>query len=383
MSESNELAPLSWWQAFWTENDRCLHGEAASQAENLDNWPVFPRFTTDRPRVPVLVELGEDWIIDRMGVSYRRYIQDFDFQQQVRDACAERLLAEIGFRLKPKVDSSSLLHGSIYGNPIHYPENSTPWLGHIVHSLEDIPPLMARLERADLTQAGLTPWFVEGYRKLNRPYRWRILHDASAVHGPGTILGFLCGIDDFMLYLYDAPGLMQALLDLIGRLTVEYSRTVRRLTGAPASGVSLFDDIAGLVSPKHFQRFFLPVYERIYGELAPGPQDDRFYHNDARVDHLLAYLRGLGIDGINPDPETDPAQLRRELPDAILYGCVPPLLLKDGAPEQIKAAARRSIELAGEGGGLVLTTAGSINMGTPYVNLQALCQAAEEFGRYG
>jgi uroporphyrinogen decarboxylase len=93
-------------------------------------------------------------------------------------------------------------------------------------------------------------------------------------------------------------------------------------------------------------------------------------------------LRELGVNGINPDPDTDPALIRHALPRAIIYGCVPPLILKDGTPEQVMEAARRSIELAGEGGGLVLTTAGSINTGTPYTNLRALCSAAEQYGRY-
>jgi hypothetical protein len=45
-----------------------------------DGWRApTSYFTTHRPRVPVLVELGEDWIVGRMGASYRRYIQDFDF----------------------------------------------------------------------------------------------------------------------------------------------------------------------------------------------------------------------------------------------------------------------------------------------------------------
>lgn len=378
--------PGDWWRSFWAENDHCLSGHLAQPGACPDNWPVRPAFTTERPRVPILVELGEDWIIDhmggRMGVSYRRYIQDFDFQQQVREACAARLEAEIGFHLKPKVDSSSLLHGSVYGHPIEYPEDSTPWLEHIIHSANDIRPLIARMERVDPAQAGLVPWFVNSYRKLNRPYRWRILHDATAVHGPGTILGFLCGINDMALYLYDEPDLITALLNVIGDITVKYSRTIRRLTGGPTTGVSVFDDVAGVVSPRHFQRFFLPVYQKIYGELAPGPDDDRFYHNDARVGHILDILRELGVNGINPDPDTDPAVIRRSLPQAIIYGCVPPLILKDGTPEQVTEAARRSIQLAGEGGGLVLTTAGSINIGTPFVNLRALGRAAEQYGRY-
>lgn len=375
-----DAAAQRWWRAFWEENDRCLYGDLDPALG--DARPVRPAFSPDRPRVPVLVELGEDWIIERTGASYRRYIQDFEYQQAIRAACAETLLRDIGFHLKAKVDTSSLLHGSIYGMPIAYPEDSTPWLEHNIRCVDDIKPFIKRLEHIDLAQAGLVPWFVAAYRALNRPYRWRILHDPTSVHGPGTILGFLCGINDMMLYLHDAPDLMQALLRAISEITVAYSRAVRRLTAAPATGVGVFDDVGGLVSARYFGRYFQPVYEKIYSELAPDAADDRFLHNDARVGHLLDIFRDLGVNGINPDPETDPALIRRKLPGAVIYGCVPPLILKDGAPKQVMAAARRCIELAGEGGGLVLTTAGSINLGTPYGNLRALGIAAEEYGRY-
>lgn len=370
----------AWWRAFWAENDRCLYGDHDPALG--DARPVRPRFSAKCSRVPVLVELGEDWIIDRTGASYRRFIQDFDYQLETRARGAALLDAEIALHLKPHVDTSSLLHGSIYGLPIEYPENSTPWLEPVIRSAADIRPLIARMERTDLAQAGLVPWYTANYRRLGRPYRWRILHDSTSVHGPGTILGFLCGINDMMLLLIDEPDLMGALLQLIGEVTVEYSRTVRRLTAAPMTGVGIFDDVAGLVSPGFFRRFFLPVYEKIYAELAPGADDDRFLHNDARVAHLLGFFRDLGVNGINPDPTTAPAEIRRQLPGAIIYGCVPPLVLKDGRPEQVLRHARQSMAAAGEGGGLVLTTAGSINLGTPYENLRALAEATECYGRY-
>ena len=369
-------------------NNACLYGPE-NELDNrdprvsaLDDLPVRPAYTTKRAHVPVLVELGEDWIIDRTGANYRRYILDHEYQTAVRKDCEALLLEDIGFRLKPKVDTSSLLHGSVYGNPVEYPEGSTPWLGHVIREPGDFRKLLAAMEKADLSKAGLVPDFVRRYRALGRPYRHRILHDPTSVHGPGTILGFLCGINEFALFLYDEPDLVKEVLALVARVTVEYSRTVRRLTGGPASGVGIFDDVGGLVSPEQFREFFLPVYETIYGELAPSPADDRFLHNDARVEHLLPLFRGLGVNGINPDPAVPPGTLRRELPGAIIYGCVPPLLLKDGSPEEVFEAAKRSIDAAGRDGGLVLTTAGSINMGTPYENLKALCFAAQSYGRF-
>ncbi len=368
------------WKEFWRINTISLYG--GEPTGPIDALPVRPSFDRNKPRIPVLIELGEDWIIQKMGVSYKRYIQDADFQQEIRRACAVQLKQDLEFYLKPKVDTASLLHGSIYGNPILYPEDSTPTLEPILHTAEDVKALIHRMEETDLSCAGLVEEFVRRYKELGKPYRWRILHDPTAVHGPGTILGFLFGISEFLLFLYDEPELSAALIDLVARLTVRYSRMIRNLTQAPFTGVGVFDDVAGLLSPELFERFLLPAYHYIYSELAPDQQDDRFLHNDAAVGHLLPYFRELGVNGINPDPDTPPSYIRKELPRAILYGAVSPLLLRNGSPAEVFHAAKQCIEEVGMDGGLVLTTAGSINMGTPYENLLALCYSSYRFGNF-
>ncbi len=379
--------PTGFWRDFWKGNNACLYGKGRGydnrdpQAAILDSLEVRPAYSVDRPHVPVLVEFGEDWVIEKTGANYQRYIRDHDYQVSTREACAATLLRDIEFRLKPKIDTASLLHGSIYGNQIKYSESSSPWLDHAIHEPDDVRKLIARMEKADLAKAGLVPEFVRRYKALDRPNRWRIEHDTTAVHGPGTILSFLFGISDFMFFLYDEPELAKELIALVARLTVEYSRTVRRLTGGPPDGVSFFDDVSGLVSPDLFEEFLLPAYELIFGELASSPGADRFLHNDARVGHLLPFFRRLGVNGINPDPETPPRMIRDGLPNAIIYGCVPPLLLKSGTPEEIYLACKGIIDEIGRDGGLVLTTAGSINAGTPYENILALCYCAQEYGR--
>ena len=58
-----------------------------------------------------------------------------------------------------------LLHGSVYGMGIEYPEDSTPWLAHIIHSVRDIPPLMERMQQVDLAAAGLVLWHGEAQKE--------------------------------------------------------------------------------------------------------------------------------------------------------------------------------------------------------------------------
>jgi len=261
----NGLHDRGWWLQFWEANDRTLYGTEFLNHGNGDSLlPCSSSSGDSSLQIPVLIELGEDWIVHYTGSNYRRYIQDIGYQQGVRKECAMRLDETIGFRLKPKVDTSSLLHGSVYGNDIKYPENSTPWLEPLLRGIEDIKPFIKRMETVDPLKMGLVPDFISGYRNLGRHYRWRILHDPGSVHGPGTILGFLFGINNAALLLCDAPDLMSDLLSVIADVTIRYSQGVRFQTGFSAEGLGIYDDVAGLFSPVHFAKFFLPVYARLF-----------------------------------------------------------------------------------------------------------------------
>ena len=54
----------------------------------------------------------------------------------------------------------------------------------------------------------------------------------------------------------------------------------------------------------------------------------------------------------------------------------------EGTPEQVLAAARERIAIAGPGGGYILSTACSIPPAAPPENVLALTEAAERFGHY-
>lgn len=54
----------------------------------------------------------------------------------------------------------------------------------------------------------------------------------------------------------------------------------------------------------------------------------------------------------------------------------------NGTPEEVKREIRRQIEAAKTGGGLVITTGGELDGGTPPKNIDALLWAVEEYGSY-
>jgi uroporphyrinogen decarboxylase len=97
--------------------------------------------------------------------------------------------------------------------------------------------------------------------------------------------------------------------------------------------------------------------------------------------HHLDALREIGVNAVNIDPYIEPKQILEKMPDVVVYGQIPPTkVLLYGTPEQVYECAKRDIEQAGPGKHLVLCTAGSINPGTSFENLKAMCRAAEDFG---
>jgi len=67
------------------------------------------------------------------------------------------------------------------------------------------------------------------------------------------------------------------------------------------------------------------------------------------------------------------------LPDAFIYAGIPPLLLAEGPVEEIYRTAYSALEMMKGDAKFILTTAGSINEGTPLLHIQALCEAAVDF----
>lgn len=139
--------------------------------------------------------------------------------------------------------------------------------------------------------------------------------------------------------------------------------------------------MTGMLSPQMYREFIMAAEKELFDLFAPNLGDKRFYHADYHMLHHLDTLREMGVNAVNIDPYIEPRQILAKLPDAVIYGQVPPTkVLLYGRPEEVIACARRDIEQAGPGKHLILSTAGSINPGTSFENLRALCYAAEKYG---
>ena len=353
-------------QAFWQENALC-----------------FDPFSTQKPRVPVVYHLGEDWIKSTMDVHpHDRFYLDHEYQQRLRLRCDAIAREKLGRSIGPGIDLGSPMYASFFGGQVVFPENAPPWIEPVVlDPPRDVPSADRRMDRADLFEQGLMPLWLERRERILKDYGVAI-NRGTGCHGSATMAAMICGTTQFAIFLYDYPDHMHALMDCIARTEIRYMERCRQEFDLSMHGCSIYNDDAALLSLKMYMEFCFGVEKAFYDHFCPEIEDRRYFHADSAMAHLLPALNDLGIQAVNLGPTVDPQEIRRQMPHAVIYGQVPPFVVRNGTPQEVVAAARRDIEAVGADGGLVLTTAGSINEGTPIVNLLALMYAAHQYGRY-
>jgi uroporphyrinogen decarboxylase len=138
---------------------------------------------------------------------------------------------------------------------------------------------------------------------------------------------------------YSDPGKVDAILDLIAQVTVDY------LSGQAAAGVDavqLFDSWSGSLSPTHFERFVIARTAWIIAEFRKRhPNVPVIGFPKGAGGKLGAYARETGVDAIGLDETVDPAWADRELPANLpVQGNLDPLALLAGGEPMREAVAR-------------------------------------------
>jgi uroporphyrinogen decarboxylase len=181
--------------------------------------------------------------------------------------------------------------------------------------------------------------------------------------GPATIMTSVLHPETVFFWIYDHPDLMRRFSDILARKMIELNQVLRAFSGNTEPGWWITDDNSALFNRQLYREYCFPVLERVLAVMAP-PGSRRYQHSDSAMGHLLDQQRELGINSVNYGPAVDVGLIRAKMPDAVINGHTPPLLLRSESPEAIKARVRSDFEKAGATGGLIVTTAGSLAAGT-------------------
>ena len=143
-----------------------------------------------------------------------------------------------------------------------------------------------------------------------------------------------------------------------------------------------------VINPTLYRRYALPWLKQATA-IARSYGVPTGVHMCGRSRAALPILAESGIDLLEP-LEAPPggdlclADVKREYGDMwVLKGNVNTFeTLARGTPEDVTSEARKVIEDAGAGGGLILSSGDQVGSDTPEANFQALIEAAQRFGVY-
>jgi uroporphyrinogen decarboxylase len=360
-----DLTPNLDVEAFWTENEKCQG------------------FTTVKPRCSVSFAPDDHWIFEFMAVpSTLRYYQDKTYRDDLhrevnrltKEYVGTTFFDEDTWRHEPKRIEN------LFGCEFDYHEGGTPWFVPVTNDPDEFSNVLDRAEAIDMHDWALPEAYLAEW-EFRKQVGKKLPLLGTGSRGPATIMTSVLTPETLFFWMYDHPDLMRRFRDLLAVKIVEFNTVLRKFSGNTNPGWWITDDNCALFNRKLYQEFCFPVLETVLNAMAPG-EARRYQHSDSAMGHLLEMQYALGIRVVNYGPTVDPALIRGKMPDAMIDGHVPPFLLRDGSPEDIKARIADDFQKAGQSGGLNVTTAGSLAAGTGVGRMRWLMQTVQEHCRY-
>lgn len=357
-------------EAFWEENARCM------------------AFTTDKPRCALGFSPDDHWIFEFVDVpSTLRYYRDTAYRNALHkevNAITRQYVGRAFFNEDTWEHEPKRIE-NLFGCYFSYYEGGTPWLTPVVEGDgEDAVAAFERiLDEAEATD--LRTW------SLPEPYlaEWEQRKAAgkplsklgTGSRGPATIMTSVLKPETLFYWMYDHPDLIHRFRDILMEKMVEFNTVLREFSGNTTPGWWITDDNSALFNRKLYREYCFPVLQRVMDAMAPPPAI-RYQHSDSAMGHILDMQYELGIRVVNYGPTVDAGLIREKMPDAYIHGQLPPMLLRNGSPEEIKARVIYDFEKAGQNGGLMIATAGSLAAGTGVGRMRYLMQVVQEYCRY-
>ncbi len=351
--------------AFWEENAQCQ------------------RFTTDKPRCALAFSPDDHWIFEFMNVpSTLRYYHDTAYRNALHKEVNAITLEYVGraFFNEDTWETEPHRIENLFHCYFTYHEGSTPWLTPATDDPGEFARILDEAAATDMrTWALPAPYLAEweARKAAGKP----LPKLGTGSRGPATIMTSVLKPETVFYWIYDYPDLMHRFRDILAEKMVEFNSVLREFSGNDEPGWWITDDNCALFNRKLYREYCFPVLKRVLEAMAPGDAR-RYQHSDSAMGHLLDIQYELGIRAVNYGPTVDAGLIRAKMPDAYIFGQLPPLLLRNGSPEEIRERVISDFKKAGATGGLEITTAGSLAAGTGVGRMRWLMQVVQEECRY-
>jgi uroporphyrinogen decarboxylase len=315
-------------------------------------------------RVPVALIVDSPWLPGYAGIDMLDYFLREEEWLRINQGLLERF-PDVAWIPGYWIEYGMAAEPSAFGTRILWHHDQPPSVLPIQGGLD----ALVNMDPPNPQRDGLMPLILQRYAGADR--RMGLDIKMVTARGPLAVASWLLGVTDLLVSLKTEPDKSARILDMLTTMIIAWLRAQWDVLHAPEA-ILVLDDIMGMLSPKMFDQFGKPYFERIFGEFKGAI---RVLHNDTPCPHLLERIAALGMDVFNFSHKTDIAEVQARMAKTALMGNVPPLdLMVRGTPAQVEEWARECIRKTG-GRGLILSAGGGASPGMPAASVDALVAA--------
>lgn len=370
--------------------------EIAAREERLAKTKRFE--TPDR--VAVIPAINYRFLLPKIGVPFRDYYNDPEVMLRSQILGQKWLMENIrtdaysitGAWVGGWTDFQNATEASAMGCLVDFPDDDIP----VVHEegWVETEKDLRQLEAMDTINHGLNGKQIKFRRAMMKiadkyPVRFQggpvfypgenpaLTHTSN---GPFTNAAYLMGSTQAFTALLERPDFMHELLHIITEKTLAWLDFCWQEEGLQGRDFAWTDDLSAYLSRATWQEMLLPYNKRLRDHFTWAS-----LHMCGHTNHLLdIFTNQLGINeyqgfGWQVDLDKIGSVMGGKV---ILLGNVNPLLIAQGSPQEVKAATRRVIDRLAPYKGLIIQDGNNIAPGSPTENINAMMEAAEEYGQY-
>ena len=269
------------------------------------------------------------------------------------------------------VSSDNYLIVEAMGGHVQLPQDDPPLLlKTAVSCIEDA----VQLEPLDVTK-GRIPVILEATRRLREQLGDEIFVKTCIDSAPFSAAAALLGPQEFMINLIDEPELCHDFLKIATESVIRYGVAAAE---AGAHGLAFGDSASVLINRDMYAEFALPYAKQAIAALKEQTGLPVFYHVCGNTRHILDLMMETGADCVEIDSMV-PMALAKETAAGrcAVEGNVSTIeAFYQGTTEDVTREANAILDLFGNRGGLILSSACEIPRHTKGENVRALTDAA-------
>jgi hypothetical protein len=200
--------------------------------------------------------------------------------------------------------------------------------------------------------------------------------------------------DEWMMMLMTEKETCHELMNRSVEATISCLRLVNQAVGGYCFAWGIASDDSGtqrceFIAPDLWAEMMKPHYRKLCDWVHANTSFKTFLHSCGSIPQLIPHWIEAGVDILNPVQTSaagmDPRKLKSEFGRKLVFwggGCDTQSVLPNGTPQEVREHVKENVEIFAPGGGYVFTQVHNIQAKVPPENVEAMLDAAYEFGVY-